>query len=104
MSSIPLACRARPLCCFAAAALAVSSTVTLAQPEAPRRTGCSVSGARFAVGETYTPELAERAREAARARIVRKIERGGAYTMEFSPDRLNIEVDGAGIVRDLTCG
>jgi hypothetical protein len=52
----------------------------------------------------YTPALAERARQAARALVVRKIEPGGAYTMELSPDRLNIEVDRSGIVRDLKCG
>jgi hypothetical protein len=86
------------------AALALYPGLALSQAEAPRRTGCSAAGARFAIGEAFTTDLAERAREAARARAVRKIERGGAYTMDFSPDRLNIEVDSAGIVRDLTCG
>jgi hypothetical protein len=52
----------------------------------------------------YTPDLAERARQAARARLVRKIEPGGAYTMDFSPDRLNVEVDRGGIVRGVECG
>jgi hypothetical protein len=60
--------------------------------------------ARFAIGEMYTPDLAERARRAARAQEVRIIEPGGAYTTELSPKRLNIEVDRVGIVRDLSCG
>ena len=79
--------------------------VALAQSEGPGgRSPCSASGARFAIGELFTLDLAERARRAAGAREVRKIEPGGAYTMELSPDRLNIEVDQAGIVRGLTCG
>ena len=49
-------------------------------------------------------ELADKARQAAEAREVRKIEPGGAYTMELSPDRLNIEVDRAGIVTGVRCG
>ena len=68
------------------------------------RSTCSASGARFAIGEPYTLELAERARRAASAKEARKIEPGGAYTMELSPDRLNIEVDRGGVVRDLKCG
>src|SRR5215208_1631506 len=79
--------------------------VALAQLEGPGgRSPCLASGARFAIGELFTLDLAERARRAASAREVRKIEPGGAYTMELSPDRLNIEVDQAGIVRGLKCG
>ena len=85
--------------------LAVLPCVALAQSEGPGgRSPCSASGARFATGELFTLDLAERARRASGAREVRKVEPGGAYTMELSPDRLNIEVDQAGIVRGLTCG
>jgi hypothetical protein len=86
------------------AALVSAPCLAVAQPQTPRGAGCSPAGARFAIGEVYTPALAERARQAARALVVRKIEPGGAYTMELSPDRLNIEVDRSGIVRDLKCG
>ena len=82
---------------------AMSPCMALAQVEgAGGRSACSAARARFALGEAYTPGLGERARQAAGARLVRRIEPGGAYTMEFSPDRLNVEVDRAGIVRDLT--
>ena len=104
MWSIRFASGLTKLRSHAVAITALGSCVALSQAEASTRTACTATGARFAIGEAYTPDLAERAREAARARTVRMIERGGAYTMEFSPDRLNIEVDGAGIVRDLTCG
>ncbi len=55
------------------------------------------------VGQPYSPELAERARRTAGAREVRKIEPGGAYTTDLDAHRLNVEVDRAGIVRDLRC-
>lgn len=78
--------------------------IALGQQGVPSASTCQAAAARFSVGQPYTPDLAERARQAAQARAVRKIEPGGAYTMDFSPDRLNVEVDRAGIVRELNCG
>ena len=66
--------------------------------------GCSEAAARFAIGQTYSDELAERARQASGARLARRIEPGGAYTMELRPDRLNIEIDRGGVVQQLRCG
>ncbi|WP_457090404.1 I78 family peptidase inhibitor [Microvirga sp. P5_D2] len=48
--------------------------------------------------------MAERARRTAGAREVQKIEPGGAYTTDLNADRLNIEVDRAGIMTGLRCG
>jgi hypothetical protein len=77
----------------------------LAQPAtAPAQQTCAAGEARSVVGQPYSPELAERARRTAGAREVRKIEPGGAYTTDPDAHRLNVEVDRAGIVRDLRCG
>ena len=85
--------------------MVVCPSLAQAQAASPRgRSACSENGARFAIGEPYTPDLANRARTAAGAQEMRKIEPGGAYTMDFSPDRLNIEVDRAGVVRGVKCG
>ena len=65
---------------------------------------CIPERAQFAVGQIYTQELAERARRAAQARAVRKIEPGAIYTMEFSPNRLNLETDRRHRVRAVRCG
>ena len=86
------------------AVVTLCPAMVLAQSAPPGRAGCAADRARFAVGEVYTPDLAERARQAAGARLVRKIERGGAYTMDFSPDRLNVEVDQGGTVAGVECG
>jgi hypothetical protein len=87
-----------------AALLTLYPWSVLAQSAPQGRAACTADRARFAVGEVYTPDLAERARQAARARLVRKMEPGGAYTMDFSPDRLNVEVDRGGVVRGVECG
>jgi hypothetical protein len=65
---------------------------------------CREAGASFALGARYSDRLARRARRAADARILRKIEPGRAYTMEFQADRLNIEVDRRGRIRAVRCG
>ena len=71
-------------------------------PSEPVR--CVEERAQFAVGEAYSEGLAERAREAAGARLVRKIEPGGAYTMDLRADRLNVEVDRLDVVQRVACG
>ena len=92
-------------------ALVTSSLLTIvsasgfAQPASgPAAKGCAAGEAQSVVGQPYSPELADRARRAAGAREVRKIEPGGAYTTDLDANRLNIEVDRAGIVTGLRCG
>ena len=74
-----------------------------AQP-ASTTAGCKEESARFAVGEPYSDELAERARRAAGADVVRKTVPGGADTMELRADRLNLDVDRNGRVQRVRCG
>ena len=78
--------------------------VGAAQERAGAGRTCRDGAARFAVGQRYSESLAERARRAARAAVTREIAPGQTYTMEFRPDRLNLETDGRGIVRRLRCG
>jgi Peptidase inhibitor I78 family len=81
-------------------ALALIPAGGLAQP-APDRQACATGEAQALVGQPYSPE---RARRTAGAREVQKIEPGGAYTTDLNADRLNIEVDRAGVVTGLRCG
>jgi hypothetical protein len=78
-------------------------TATGAQATAGHQ-GCVAERAHFAVGQVYTPELAEKARRAAGARAIRKIVPGAIYTRELRPDRLNIETGRRDIVVAVRCG
>ena len=83
--------------------LFVQPSLVGAQP-ASTAAGCKEENARFAVGELYSDELAERARRAAGASIVRKTVPGGADTMELRADRLNLDVDRSGRIQSARCG
>jgi hypothetical protein len=90
---------------LASGLLTIAPACGFAQPAiAPAQQVCAAGEAQSVVGQPYSVELADMARRAAGAREVRKIEPGGAYTMDLSPDRLNIEVDSTGIVTGLRCG
>jgi hypothetical protein len=85
--------------------LTLSLEYGLAQPAtAPAQQPCTVADARSVVGLPYSPALAEQVRRETGAREVRKIEPGGAYTTDLDANRLNVEVDRAGVVTGLRCG
>lgn len=65
---------------------------------------CEASKAQFAIGQGWSDALAEDARRAAGADIVRRMVHGHAYTMEFSAGRLNLRTDAAGRVLAVFCG
>ena len=99
--------RFRPMIriCIAAALLGTGPGLVLAQPAATlSEQRCVAGDARSVVGQPYSSELAEKARQAAGARDVRKIEPGGAYTTDLRADRLNVEVDTTGVVQGVNCG
>ena len=85
--------------------LGVLTGAAAAQASSPgAQPACRDGAARFVIGRRHSEKLAERARRAARAAVARRIEPGQVYTMDFRPDRLNLEVDGRGIVRRVRCG
>ncbi len=88
------------LATYAVLGLIVLPALSFAQPSAP----CREAAASFALGERYSDRLARRARRAAGARVVRKVEPGRVYTMEFRADRLNLDLDRSGTVRAVRCG
>lgn len=65
---------------------------------------CDAAKAQFAVGQTYSDALAEQARAAAGAKIVRQLLPGQTVTMEFRGDRLNLETGEGGRVVSVRCG
>jgi hypothetical protein len=89
------------LATYAVLGLIVLPALSFAQPSAPT---CREAAASFALGERYSDRLARRARRAAGARVVRKVEPGRVYTMEFRADRLNLDLARSGTVRAVRCG
>jgi len=65
---------------------------------------CKEENARFAVRELYSDELAERARRAAGANVVRKTGPERGETMDLRADRLNVDVDRSGRIQGARCG
>jgi hypothetical protein len=65
--------------------------------------GCDAERAARYVGRP-ADEVAEEARAAAGARTVRIVRPNQHVTMDFRPDRLNLETDAAAIVVKLRCG
>jgi Peptidase inhibitor I78 family len=74
-----------------------------AQPASPTAR-CKEENARFAVEELYSDELAERARRAAGANVVRKTGPERDETMDLRADRLNLDVDSNSRIRAARCG
>lgn len=70
----------------------------------PPPSECDASGASWAEGEHATDQVVERARLASGAQSVRVIGPGQDYTMEFDPDRLNLEVDESDRILEVRCG
>lgn len=94
-----------------AAALAASGCHQLAEREAPRAdplppppSYCTAEGASWAHGQHATDKLVERAKMASGAQLVRVLRPGEAHTMEFNPDRLNLEVDERDRIVEVRCG
>lgn len=76
-----------------------------APPPPPAASGtCNADGAAAAVGHAYGEAVAEEARKNSGARVVRALRPGQAVTLEFSSERLTLDLDGAGRVTRARCG
>lgn len=71
---------------------------------APVTQACNAADAQFAVGQVATATLVEEARRHAGAQVVRVLRPGQVVTLEFSEQRLNLDVDAAGRVLKARCG
>jgi hypothetical protein len=65
---------------------------------------CNAEPAQGLVGRTATTELGAEARRLAGAKSLRWIPEGSMVTMDYRPDRLNIELDGGNRVTRIRCG
>ena len=65
---------------------------------------CNAQGAQFAVGKVAGAGMVEQARQRSGAYMARILRPNQVVTMEFNAQRLNLEVDAAGVVKAVRCG
>ena len=88
---------------------ACTGTLAPAPLPAPAQPGrgdneCKAVDAQFAVGQNADAALLEQARQRSGSRIARILRPGQMVTMEYSAERLNLDVDASGKVASVRCG
>jgi hypothetical protein len=93
---------------LAATLLALGACAAPPAPETPAAVAppgrCDASKAQFAVGHAPGLAILDQARERSGARTLRTLRPGQVITMEYSGDRLNLELDASGKVARVRCG
>ena len=65
---------------------------------------CDASAIAALVGQLASQENARKLMEISRARSLRWVPPGGMVTMDFSPDRLTVQLDGQNRIESAKCG
>ncbi len=73
-------------------------------PAAPSAGVCDAQGAQFAVGKTAGAGVVEEARQRSGSYMARVLRPGQVVTMEFNAQRLNLDINAAGVVTRVRCG
>jgi hypothetical protein len=84
--------------------LTLMACVKVSLPEDRLGVQCNADRVQPLVGREATPDVIERAKTRSGARTVRQIKPGDAVTMDFRPDRLNIELDTVNTITAARCG
>jgi len=85
------------------AAVLLILTTVLGTGLSQQTSECDASQAK-GIGKPFSPELGEAARRASGANSVRPVGPGIISSADRRPDRLNVELDHAGIVIGFRCG
>jgi hypothetical protein len=86
------------------AAPGTPSTGSSPMPPPPPGTACNAEGAQFAVGQRAAASTVEEARKRSGSYMARVLWPKQVVTMEFNAQRLNLDVDAAGVVQRVRCG
>ncbi|UUZ64269.1 proteinase inhibitor I78 [Polaromonas sp. P1-6] len=73
-------------------------------PSGPSGGICNAQGAQFAIGKAPGASIVEQARQRSGAYMARVLRPNQAVTMEFNAQRLNLDVDAAGVITRARCG
>lgn len=87
---------------LAACTVATSDATADNIPRAPAT--CSSSALSQFIGQPASQDLGRRMLRASGARIIRWVPKGGVITMDFSPERLTVQLDGSNRVDSANCG
>jgi hypothetical protein len=77
---------------------------TTGGPLPPASFQCVAEPAAWAIGQAATAEVVERIRVDTRSRIARVLRPGQVVTMEFSAERVNVNVNERNAIIGITCG
>ncbi|MFP5423172.1 MAG: I78 family peptidase inhibitor [Gammaproteobacteria bacterium] len=86
------------------ALLAGCSSQPPAQQAAEISGDCDVEQVHGVLGQTASAELIEQVQQQANAKTLRVLAPGDAATMDYNPQRLNIDIDESEVIIRLTCG
>lgn len=87
---------------LAACTIATSNQTADALPPVPAN--CRSDALAQFVGQPASEDLGARMLRASGARTIRWVPKGGAVTMDFSPTRLTVQLDGSSRVETASCG
>lgn len=93
----------RNLAILSAVSLLAACTTT---SEASRQPAdlCGADKAKSSIGQSYTVEIGARLQDVSGAKSMRVIRPGQAVTMDYRPDRLNVELDETDRISRISCG
>lgn len=74
------------------------------EPSADFDSRCDADPVHELIGKTLDNQLASEARDKADARFLRITRPNQPVTMDYNPQRLNIDIDNAGVVLQVSCG
>ena len=95
----------RPLFLAFAAVLLMACTIAESDPvDGLPQGSCRNEPLEQFVGEPASQDLGARMLRASGARILRWVPKGGVITMDFSPDRLTVQLNGSNRVETARCG
>ena len=80
------------------------ATGTGPMPPPAAGTACNAQGAQFAIGKTPGASVVEEARQRSGSYMARVLRPGQVVTMEFNAQRLNLDLNAAGVITGVRCG
>jgi len=94
----------RRICLIPSLLVAFLASACAQQQSTPAPGTCQAQPAQFAIGYTLTDAVVEEVQRRSGAKLARVLRPDMAVTLEFNPERVNIEVDAANRVASVRCG